>query len=1092
MRALGAWLVLSALSAPASGASAQAQARPAADVVRVDSGLLTLETYDEGVPNVNPPFDLFSARVNYPYTLRDNLTDRHAPRPWRALTLENRYLRCTVLPDLGGHLYTCIDKVNGASLFYANPSIKKANVAYRGAWTALGIEFNFPVSHNWLTVSPVDFRTTRGTDGSATIWVGNIDRVYGGEWRVALTLRPGEARLEQRTWLYNRSPLRHRFYWWTNAAVEAWDDTRLAYPMSFTAGHGFSDIDTWPTSAAGVDLSLVGNHTFGPVSRFSYGSREPFMAVYHPRTQAGVAHYASPTDLPSKKVWSWGSDADGLDWRKALSDNNSAYVEVQAGLFRNQETYAFLDPESAISFVEYWLPVRAIGGVTRATSELVLHLERPSSTPGALAAGLNVAVPIAGATIALECGATYQRREERVSLSPARVWTRRYEQLPEAPCTFTVRDAAGRIRLTQTEGVRDEVARSDVRLGPQERPAAGAPGARSDGEVRSLGAQLELEGKRLAAWEVYRDGLARFPASGALHKAAGRLAVALKRDEEAAAHLDRALADISNDPEAHYYAGIAQTRLGRLRAAREHFELAQQFVGYRAAARLELAGLSARAGALEEALAHVRVALQAAPESVRAGHAEAVLLRALSRGPEARAALARWQAIAPLDNALRVEAARQGSVDAELASHLAGDPERVIEVAIAYMRLGRWADAVTLLGQPFPADARVFAEPGMPAPAAYPLVAYYRGYCRRQLGEPGDADYAAASRQSTTYVFPNRPETVVVLRDALQVHGDDATARFLLGSLHLSGGDTEAAVADWEAVRRAQPRLPVLHRNLGLTLLQTGAERRAVEVLTEGLAIDPRNVELYLGLDSALAMTGASAADRVRALERHPDRAAMPSTLAFRLAVAYAEAARFDEARALFAGRFFAREEGGTNVRQVYLIVRLREAAALARGGQCADAGTMLDRLATPVDRLAFTRDGLEPLLRDRRVAYEIGSVRAACGDTAGAAAQWTALKARTGGSLLDTVFSWMAARRAGGPEPPRAPLEQLLAESQRQIDATGSGVSGTLLAARALAFAALGRPEEARQAALATLRAPDARLSHLLARDVLAGVYAR
>ena len=38
----------------------------------------------------------------------------------------------------------------------------------------------------------------------------------------------------------------------------------------------------------------------------------------------------------------WGVDADGLDWRKALSDDNSAYVEVQGGLFRNQETYAFL------------------------------------------------------------------------------------------------------------------------------------------------------------------------------------------------------------------------------------------------------------------------------------------------------------------------------------------------------------------------------------------------------------------------------------------------------------------------------------------------------------------------------------------------------------------------------------------------------------------------------------------------------------------------------------------------------------------------------------------------------------------------------
>jgi hypothetical protein len=110
-----------------------------------------------------------------------------------------------VLPDLGGHLYSCVDKANGEDLFYANGSIKKARVSYRGAWTALGIEFNFPVSHNWVTVSPVDYALQRSPDGSASIWVGNQDRVYGMQWRVALILRPGQARLEQDVALYNPS-----------------------------------------------------------------------------------------------------------------------------------------------------------------------------------------------------------------------------------------------------------------------------------------------------------------------------------------------------------------------------------------------------------------------------------------------------------------------------------------------------------------------------------------------------------------------------------------------------------------------------------------------------------------------------------------------------------------------------------------------------------------------------------------------------------------------------------------------------------------------------------------------------------------------
>jgi uncharacterized protein DUF5107 len=85
------------------------------------------------------------------------------------------------------------------------------------------------------------------------------------------------------------------------------------------------------------------------------------MAMYHPRTQSGVVHYSSPLDLPTKKIWSWGSDENGLDWRAALSDNNSAYVEVQAGLFRDQETYGFLEPQESRSFTECWIPIRELG-----------------------------------------------------------------------------------------------------------------------------------------------------------------------------------------------------------------------------------------------------------------------------------------------------------------------------------------------------------------------------------------------------------------------------------------------------------------------------------------------------------------------------------------------------------------------------------------------------------------------------------------------------------------------------------------------------------------------------------------------------------
>ena len=82
-------LAFSAGTATASSAvSAGQRAGPAETAVR--EGTLTLPTYEEGLPDVNPRFDLFARRpfLIYPYTARTNLTDRRSNRAWRARARE--------------------------------------------------------------------------------------------------------------------------------------------------------------------------------------------------------------------------------------------------------------------------------------------------------------------------------------------------------------------------------------------------------------------------------------------------------------------------------------------------------------------------------------------------------------------------------------------------------------------------------------------------------------------------------------------------------------------------------------------------------------------------------------------------------------------------------------------------------------------------------------------------------------------------------------------------------------------------------------------------------------------------------------------
>lgn len=946
--------------------------------VKVWQGTLTLPTYQEGPPDPNPPFDQFTTnRFNYPYTLRNNLTSRRVDHAWRAIYLENEYLKCSVLPDIGGHLYTCIDKISGKSMFYDNPSIKKAAIAYRGAWAAFGIEFNFPVSHNWVTMSPVNFAFAKHDDGSASVTVGNIDRVYGMEWMVELILRPQSTVLEQRVTLSNRSDARHRFYWWNNAGVPAWDDSRITYPMRFAATHGFTEIHPWPVDTDGVDYSLVRNQVNGPVSMFAYGSRENFMGVWNPHTNTGTIHFAEYEEVPARKIWSWGVDADGLDWRNALSDNNSAYLEVQAGLFRNQETYAFLEPRQTIHFSEYWMPARDIGGFARANLTGVLNLSRKDNR---LIAGFNANRPIRRATVSILKG-KQQVFHENLDLVPEHTWSHETPSTDGAEkYTVEIKDASGAILLRQTEGEYDWAPENEVHVGPQPAYRIPEPDRRTYDDWIQLGKENELNGRNLVALETYKEALAKFPEGFAAAKAAGRLSASLLRFGDAKNFLEPLHLRDTTDTEISYYLGIVYDGLGDRSRARAAFEEGERLPLFYSAASLCLGELLAREGDLRGAERHLSGASQAAPNDVRIQ--EEFIAAAEAKPDEkqrrAQTALIRF----PLSDFLREEAKTP-----DLA-HLANDANRVLNVAAEYMRLGQYQPALHVLSRKYPAIIPDQSEPGAVAPQDNPMVAYFRGYCREKLGQSGSDDYSVASKLPPTYVFPSTAEEFTVLRAALQANPSDATAHHLLGTFYFSRGLTDDALNEWAEARKSGSGIKVLNASTGLALLHIKNDpESALSAFRDGLQSDPANIANYMGSDQALSLLNRPAREQVEVLKKYPQMDAAPPTLIFELILNLAEAGDFEAATNLFHNRFFAREEGGTNVRQVWIEVQLEHLLALAKDegknknndGLCSEALKIASNLGSSVPGLKFTDDGLQPILQSARTNYLLATAYAAC-----------------------------------------------------------------------------------------------------------------
>ena len=78
-------------------------------------------------------------------------------KAYKAVFLENRYIKVMVLPELGGRIQMAFDKIATRHFIYYNEVIKPALVGLCGPWISGGIEFNWPQHHRPTTFEPVDF-----------------------------------------------------------------------------------------------------------------------------------------------------------------------------------------------------------------------------------------------------------------------------------------------------------------------------------------------------------------------------------------------------------------------------------------------------------------------------------------------------------------------------------------------------------------------------------------------------------------------------------------------------------------------------------------------------------------------------------------------------------------------------------------------------------------------------------------------------------------------------------------------------------------------------------------------------------------------
>ncbi len=330
---------------------------------------------------------------------------RPAPVNYTLLVLENRYLRLSILPDLGGRIYEVIFKPTGHNELYRNPVIKPTGwgppsppyPAGANWWLAAGgIEWCFPVEeHGYDWGKEWGYNSTRLPDGGVTVslFTGDYRRPYV---MVNVTLPPEAAYFTVQPTIINPTAAPARVKWWANAMLAPGSanapgpELRFIFPVSEMTVHSTGDPSlpgpgqplAWPVHA-GRDLSRLGN--WGQYLGFFArpAATGDYMGVYDPTVEEGMLRVYPSSVARGAKGFAMGwSQPIGPE---AYTDDGSGYVELHGGLAPTFDDWHQLPPAASISWTETWYPVADIGGVTYASATAALHL-----TPGQ--GGLRVAL----------------------------------------------------------------------------------------------------------------------------------------------------------------------------------------------------------------------------------------------------------------------------------------------------------------------------------------------------------------------------------------------------------------------------------------------------------------------------------------------------------------------------------------------------------------------------------------------------------------------------------------------------------------------------------------------------------------------------
>lgn len=906
---------------------------PAQESVKVWEEPLTLPTYLVKPPDKNPMFFRNqsyqgASRYIYPYALEDNPTNEKIDKTYKALYLENEYIKLCVLPEIGGRLFYATDKTNGYEIFYRQHVIKPANIGMVGAWISGGVEFCVFHHHRASTNLPVDYRLVNNADGSSTIWIGETEPRHRMKWSLGISLYPGKSYIEVDGRLMNPTENINSILYWANVATHVNEDYQVIFPPStdFAVYHAKNSFAHWPVTSEvyngkehyenHIDASWWKNHP-DPISMFAHDIKHGFLAGYDHGKQAGTMHVGNHHIVKGAKLWEWGPGPYGSMWdTKVLTDSDGPYAELMTGAYSdNQPDYSWLKPYEYKTFQQYWYPIRSTGGATAANLSGTINLKKEESGEFLVAANTTQAYENAHIVLRNDDKVFF---ETNTSISPDKPFAQHVRVGDVDEYSLNLSLSVNGKELIAYRPVKKD---TDLPLPKPVEPPRSPEEIESVEELYLTGLRIrQFHNARIDAQAYFEEALKRDPMDVRSNTMMG---IILKEDlmlEDAARYLRTAIKRLTanytrpRDCEALYHLGIILKWQKKYEAAYDTLYRAAWDQNFASAAYFHLAQISVLRGNDGTALTEIDRSLSYNSSNLPALNLKTSVLRRLGKN-QAAAEIAEFVLTKdPLNSyALNEEVLMGRKNSQDLVALLRNEPESYLELATQYMNSGLNDDAFNILEKAGNAE--------VPALKNYPTIHYYLGYLylRKKDKDKAVAHFKKGQELPTDYCFPFRRETADILKYALSMDPGDSRAYYYLGNIFYDR-QPAFAINAWESAINHEPDLAIAHRNLGWGYQQFYQDTdKAIAAYEKALEFNQEEPRYFYELDKLYEKSGAGIDKRRQLFEgNHEVVSQRPDAFLQEIQVLLL-AGKSGRAIEYLRSQFFPRQEGVDNLHGMYV-----------------------------------------------------------------------------------------------------------------------------------------------------------------------------